>query len=105
MTNASVRAHTRDATIDILLDGEVDLANCDEVQRQIFEAIGNHLVSVRVDLSGLTYVDSAGLRILFALAERLRLLQTECTLIAPLDSPIRRVIELSGLASVVDVRA
>lgn len=105
MTNAHVRAHTHDATVDIVINGEVDLANCDEVQREIFAAISNHLVSVRVDLSGMTYVDSAGLRILFALVERLRLLQTECTLIAPVGSPIRRVVELSGLASIVDVRA
>lgn len=104
MTNARVRAHTRDATVDIVIDGEVDLANADAVQQEVFAAVNNRLAGVCIDLSGLTYIDSAGLRILFALAERLRLLQTECTVIAPYGSPVRRVIELSGLASVVDVR-
>ncbi|PRX50365.1 stage II sporulation protein AA (anti-sigma F factor antagonist) [Prauserella shujinwangii] len=103
MTTANVEVAAHDGEIDIVVSGEIDLSNAESVQDDIFAAITNHLVAVHIDLSKLTYIDSAGLRILFALADRLRLLQTRCRLSAPAGSPIQRVIELSGLASLVDV--
>ena len=57
-----------------------------------------------VDLSGVTYVDSAGLRVLFTLGTRLEALQIRFRLVVPLDSPPRRVIELSGIGSVAAVQ-
>ncbi|WP_199431466.1 STAS domain-containing protein [Qaidamihabitans albus] len=98
--NVEVRPH-EEKKIDILVSGEIDLSNSAAVQDDIFAAITNHLLAVRVDLGGLTYIDSAGLRILFALADRLRLLQTTCEISAPPGSPTRRVIELSGIDSLV----
>lgn len=104
MTQAHVEVRPDDARVDILISGEVDLSNSESVQNEVFTAISNDLLAVHLDLGGLTYIDSAGIRLLFALAERLRLLQTECTVIAPIGSPTRRVIELAGLDSLVDVR-
>lgn len=100
MTLASVAVSGEGTTADISITGEVDLSNAESVQEQLFSAISNRLTSVRLDLGGLGYIDSAGMRILFALAERLRLLQTDCTVFVPKDSPTRRVLELSGLDSV-----
>lgn len=106
MTTAHVEVRARDETsVEIAMSGEIDLSNAVSVQDGVFSAITNHLVSVRIDLSGVTYLDSAGLRILFALADRLRLLQTSCTVVAPVGSPTRRVIELSGLDNLVTVDA
>ncbi|MFF5990807.1 STAS domain-containing protein [Prauserella flavalba] len=105
MTTANVEVLSSDAgAIEIAVTGEVDLSNCEVVQDDIFAAITNHLLTVRLNLAGVTYLDSAGLRILFALAERLRLLQTECQVMAPFGSASRRVIELSGLSNLVELR-
>ncbi|PXY31087.1 STAS domain-containing protein [Prauserella muralis] len=106
MTIAHVEVRAQDETsVDIAISGEIDLSNAVSVQDGVFSAITNRLLSVRIDLAGVTYLDSAGLRILFALADRLRLLQTSCIIVAPFGSPTRRVIELSGLDNLVTVDA
>ncbi|EHR63419.1 STAS domain-containing protein [Saccharomonospora cyanea] len=104
MTTADVEVRSQEDTVEILLTGEIDLSNSDAVKEKIFGSIDNRLVAVTIDLGGLSYIDSAGLRILFALAERLRLLQTACTVIAPVGTPTRRVLEMSGMTAVAQVK-
>jgi stage II sporulation protein AA (anti-sigma F factor antagonist) len=71
------------------------------VEQQITGAISNRAMSAVVDLTNVTYVDSVGMRVLFALASRLETAQIALKLIAPIGSPSRRVIEISGLDSIV----
>lgn len=100
MTLAKVEARTQDDRVCIALSGEIDLDNAASVQEEINAVVTNEVAAVVVDLTNLSYMDSAGLRVLFQLAERLRVLQMELDLLVPPQSPVRRVIELSGLAPV-----
>ncbi|MHA6797024.1 STAS domain-containing protein [Pseudonocardia bannensis] len=105
MTQATVAAHRiHDTAVRIAISGEIDLANADVVQRRILGVITNQLTEVSVDLSGVTYIDSAGLRVLLRLGTRLETLQIALELLVPPDSPTRRVIELSGMGEVASVR-
>lgn len=104
MTKAHVQATADGGTVQIVLKGEIDMANAPFVEDEIAAAITNQMTTVSIDLEDVTYVDSAGLRILFSLVDRLPTLQIALELVAPPDSPARRVIELSGLAGVVTVR-
>ncbi|WP_019814674.1 STAS domain-containing protein [Saccharomonospora saliphila] len=104
MTTADVEVRPHETSVDIAVSGEIDLSNSDVVQQKIFASIDNRLVEVRLDLAGLKYLDSAGLRVLFALAERLKLLQTSCTVLSPVGSPTRRVLEMAGVGAVADLR-
>jgi anti-anti-sigma factor len=101
MTTARVEASAEDGSIRIALSGEIDLANAAAVEDEIREAVSSQPAKVSVDLTDLTYLDSAGIRILFALASRLQALRIVLELIVPLDSPTRRLIELSGFESLV----
>jgi anti-anti-sigma factor len=101
MTGATVLVHPDQSSVHIVISGEVDLDNVETVEEQLAAAIPNHLASVSLDLTGLGYVDSAGLRILFALAARLDVLQIELQVIAPVGSLSRRVLELSGFEALV----
>ncbi len=101
MTGATVLVHPDGSSVHIVISGEVDLDNVDTVEEQLSAAIPNHLASVSLDLSDLDYVDSAGLRVLFALAARLDVLQIELQVIAPVGSLTRRVLELSGFEAIV----
>jgi anti-anti-sigma factor len=101
MTGAQVDARTDEGDVRFVLSGEIDLANATTVEEQLVAAITNHTVRVWLDLSAVDYLDSAGLRVLFHLVDRLSTLQIAATLVAPLTSPSRRVIELSGLAMLV----
>lgn len=105
MTTATVKVHVAAAVVNIAVAGEIDLANAAEVEDEIFAAVGNSATSVVVDLTDLLYLDSSGLRILFQLAIRLQTLQMAMELIAPPGSPIRRVVEISGLDAFVELRS
>ena len=84
-TQAHVAVEPVDHTaICIAVSGEIDLSNVAAVERQIFDAVTNQLTAVSVDLGELTYLDSAGLRVLFALGARLDTLQIDLELIVPL---------------------
>jgi anti-anti-sigma factor len=93
-----------DGTLRISIRGEIDLSNVATVEQEMLEAISNQASEVVVDLSGVTYVDSAGLRVLFTLGTRLESLQIRFRLVVPPDSPPRRVIDLSGIGSVASVQ-
>ncbi len=104
MTAASVQATAEDGSMHITLSGEIDLANVETVEDEIRAAISHQPTAVSVDLTNLSYLDSAGIRMLFALASRLRALRIVLELIVPLDSPTRRLIELSGFESLAALR-
>jgi len=104
MTNATVTVHTEAAAVHITISGELDLANVATVEEQVMAAIGNAATTVLVDLTDLRYMDSSGLRILFLLSGRLEVLQIAMAVVAPHGSPTRRVIEMSGFDSLVELR-
>jgi anti-anti-sigma factor len=101
---ARVETRAEDGSLHIALSGEIDLANAAAVEDEIREAVSHQPGAVSVDLTDLTYLDSAGIRTLFALASRLKPLRIVLELIVPLDSPTRRLIELSGFESLAAVR-
>lgn len=101
---ARVKTHTEDGSMHIALSGEIDLANAAAVEDQIREAVSHQPQTVSIDLTDLTYLDSAGIKVLFTLASRLRPLRIILKLIVPLDSPTRRLIELSGFESLASLQ-
>ena len=104
MTDATMTVdHESADTVRIALAGEIDMDNARQVEQTIIGAISNQLTAVTIDLSGLAYIDSAGIRVLFTLANRLTILQVALRLVVPEGSPVRKVIELSGMAAAVPV--
>lgn len=100
MTTAEVSSRTDDEAVRIRIAGEIDLANATDVQDEINAVVTNDATKVVLDLTDLEYLDSAGLRVLFTLAERLRVLQMGLDLVVPPGCPVRRVVEMSGLEPV-----
>src|SRR4051812_19998028 len=101
---AAPRAAAEDnGTVVVTLTGEIDLANADEVEREIGSRITNQHLNAVVDLSDVTYIDSVGLRFLFTLAVQLQTTQIALTFVAPPGTPARRVMELAGLPEIANV--
>jgi anti-anti-sigma factor len=84
-------------TLVARVTGEIDLSNAALVGEEIRARVANHSLGVVVDLSGLSYIDSAGLEVLFDLRRRLESRRQELTIEVPLDSPIYRALELVDL--------
>lgn len=86
------------------LQGEVDASNVKEIGDRLRGLLSNRSVGLVIDLSGTTYLDSAGINLLFALAEELRSRQQRLALVVSDGSPIARMIVLTGLDQTVPVR-
>ena len=69
---ASFVVDRRDDVVIGTLTGEVDLSNAMELEGLITDAVPNTVRGVVLDLSGISYVDNAGVRLLLSLAGRLR---------------------------------
>jgi anti-anti-sigma factor len=86
------------------LRGEVDASNVKEMGERLRSLMSNRSVALVIDLSATTYLDSAGINLLFALAEELRGRQQRLALVVGEGSPIARMITLTGLDQTVAVR-
>jgi anti-anti-sigma factor len=83
--------------------GELDVASAGTVKERLLQAVENQDVGMVVDLSDATYVDSAGLNLLFDLAERLAVRQMEFAVVYPEGGIVERVLVLVDIASVAEV--
>ena len=82
--------------------GEIDLSNAGDVLESSIEgAFSDNAGTLLVDLSSVTYMDSAGIRALFELGERLAAVGKRMITIVPEESPIRRVLELADAPTVI----
>jgi anti-anti-sigma factor len=83
--------------------GELDASNVDDVLSQVVAAVPNDAPGLALDLTNTEYLDSAGVRILFELARRLRTRRQELRIVVPPDGLVRRVLVLTALADVVPI--
>jgi anti-anti-sigma factor len=85
--------------------GELDASNVEDVLERIIRATANEGPGVVLDLTRTSYLDSAGVRILFELSRRLRTRRQELRIAVPDDGIVRRVLVLTALGDVVSLDA
>jgi anti-anti-sigma factor len=79
------------------LQGEVDASNVKEMGDRLRGLMSNRSVALVVDLSATTYLDSAGINLLFALGDELRSRQLQLRLVIPPKTSIARMLGITGL--------
>jgi anti-anti-sigma factor len=89
----------------VRVHGEIDLSNAHEVSAAIGTLMGQDARLLVVDLSDITYLDSAGVALLLRLAERLRARRRQLHLVVPRGSPVRRVLDFTGLPRVIPLES
>jgi anti-anti-sigma factor len=87
----------------VQLRGDIDLSNVEGLYKVAEDAVTNHDAGLVVDLSGVTFLDSTGLRLLFRLARRLGDRQQALRLVVPEGARIARVLDFSGVSTVAEV--
>jgi anti-anti-sigma factor len=93
---ATLRVSRDDDVVMATLDGEIDMANAQDVFGRITAALDNRARGLVLDLSTTRYLDSSGLQALLQLGRRTRSRGQELRVVAPLDSAPRRLLELVG---------
>jgi anti-anti-sigma factor len=87
-------------TLVVRVTGEVDMSNAAHVQEIVDHAIGPDVERLIFDLGTLEFIDSSGLAVLLAVAQKVSSVQ--------LRSPsaiVRRVIEVTGLSETLPTEA
>ena len=77
--------------------GEVDASNVDDVRNRLRSLLTNRSVSLVVDLSATSYLDSAGINLLFALGDEMRTRQQTLRLVVAPASSIARMLAITSL--------
>jgi anti-sigma B factor antagonist len=83
------------------IEGEIDASNVQEVGERLRALLTNRSTTLVVDLSGTTYLDSAGINLLFELAEELTDRQQRLRLVVPASTPVLRMLTIAGLVGTV----
>lgn len=88
---------SRGSAVVARLTGELDLSNAEDVGMALAQATPNHAHALVVDLSGVEYLDSAGIQLIYRLREGLRARGQTLQLVIPAASPSNDALRLAGV--------
>lgn len=86
----------------VALTGEVDYSNVEAVERDVADGLREHEGPVVIDLAEVGYLDSSGIRMLFTFHRSLGADRRPFVVVVPEDSPLRRLLKVSGVAELID---
>ncbi len=87
----------------VRLAGEIDMSNAGEVSSAIAQGTPNDALGVVLDLSGVEYLDSAGIHLLYRLRESLRARGQALKLVIPPDSAVNGALRLAGVEGQIEI--
>jgi anti-anti-sigma factor len=102
---ALANLHTEDRGESLLarVDGELDLSNVPSITRELAGSVPNAALRLVLDLTEVSYLDSAGIGMLYALGRQLRDRQQQFVLVVPSSAPIRRVLDVASVSSIAEI--
>jgi anti-anti-sigma factor len=102
---ADVQFDVYEQAVVCTVTGEVDLSNATQICDAIGEATPNTALGVVLDLSGVGYLDSAGIHLIYRLRENLRARGQKLMLAIPADSPVQDSLRLAGITEYLPIAA
>ena len=82
---------------------EFEISTASGIRDELLDALTNRDHGLVIDLQEVSFMDSAGINVLFELAERLGARQQRVAVVLPERAVVRRVAELVGLGSTVSL--
>ena len=99
----NVTIGVEDGIVIASLTGEIDLSNAAEITDALLGSVPNEALALVIDLSDVSYLDSAGVRMLAELDHRLGWRAQALRVVAPEASRSRRVLAIAGLERVLSI--
>jgi anti-anti-sigma factor len=91
------------SAIVLALTGRLDGLSSPALEQRVDAVLASGAKALVLDLSGLDYVSSAGLRVFLTAAKKFKTAGGRASF-AALPAPVREVFELSGFLDVLDIR-
>jgi anti-anti-sigma factor len=76
------------------VSGELDVSGASGLGDQIFDSVPTSVHALIVDFSGLEFIDSSGIAMLFGLARKVAARRQEMRVVAKSGEPVARVLDL-----------
>lgn len=80
---------------------DLDIATADAFGARVLAAVPNRAAGAVIDLSRVRYIDSAGIRTLFTVAERLGQRRQALRVVARPDGAVGRILDIVGFGATV----
>lgn len=104
MVQIEIREERTGGVLIVSPEGRLDTNTSPQLEKRLLQHLAAGERSLLVDMAGIGYISSAGLRVLLLVAKRLREISGRVVLCS-LGSAVRQVFELSGFLAVLDVEA
>ena len=98
----AVTIETRGTALVAVASGRIDSANASQFQEELSVVNDGSGSGVILDLGGLSYISSAGLRVILMVAKTLRSTNTNFVVCSPSDA-IREIFEISGFSQIIPI--
>ena len=105
MNGTTFEMHEEDGVPVARLSGEVDISRAAAIRLDLLRALSNLHHGLVVDLRDVSYLDSAGVNVLFEVAERLSARQQALVTVIPDDALIQRVTKLVNLGAATEIHS
>jgi anti-anti-sigma factor len=86
-----------DGVLVASVTGDIDFGTADDLGRDVAGTLSDSAAGLVLDLTGVRYVDSSGVRVIFELAAQLGISGRKLALALPETSPIRRLVKITRL--------
>jgi anti-sigma B factor antagonist len=102
---ARIASHDEDNLRVVEVAGEVDTSNVDELRSGALDGFPNSAFGLILDLRALSYIDSAGIALVFEVAERLGQRGQAVALVVQPSALIRHALDVTGIDDVAPIVA
>jgi anti-anti-sigma factor len=94
---AQIDIRNDDNAIVVSVVGEVDISNAADIGSMLEGSVPQRALGLILDLSRATYIDSAGVHLLFRLGGRLTRRRQQLRVVVPDTTPVYKIVNLAGL--------
>ena len=98
---ARLELRSSDGVVVAAITGEIDMSNAGDLRRTIGAELTNHTAALIVDLTAVTYLDSAAIHVIYELREQLAQRGLELRLVVPPEAPPMTALRLAGVVGAV----
>lgn len=99
----SLSINTSDDAAKVLVEGEVDVSNADQLRSAVDAALAGSAPEVTIDLAQAPYIDSTGIGVLVGAAHRAQEAGKQLVVASP-QKNVARVLGLLGVADDLNIR-
>ena len=105
MQLARLQVRTSGAVVTAEVSGEIDMSNAADLRNALIAALPNSSMGLVIDLSDVQYLDSAAIRVIYELVDRLAARGIALRLVVPPTAPTLDALRMSGVPDAVPVHA